>query len=236
MEHLETPRIMLNERDTYHATGLVKLSDNQEARQHGGELILPFGIENESSLQEVIRSNWVAELTGANAVEDPDGSKHDIHRERALVNPPKSISISLARFRMKPDPAGGWAKNSRGEDIVGIPKLAFDRFGQPIREKLHTCISHLTDNITFPTLDHEGGITETSYTPTSIICHYGGESANSGHYATYRKEGENWIQLNDAQVLSVNLGDPMDPNYPNTMTHRQFLERNAYVINFRKVT
>ena len=84
MEHLETPRIMLNERDTYRVTGQVRPSDNQQARQHGGELIIPFGIEKTSSLQEIIHSNWVANLSGPNALEDPDGSKHDIHRERAL--------------------------------------------------------------------------------------------------------------------------------------------------------
>lgn len=233
MEHLETPRVLLEERDTYHTTGEVRPSDNQQARQYGGELMIPFGIEKESSLQEVIHSNWIADLTGANAVEDPNGSKHDIRRERALVNPPNSITISLSRFRMKPDPEGGWAQNSQGKEIVGVPKLALDDFGDPIREKLHTPISHLTDNVTFPTRDHEGTQTETTYAPCSIICHYGGESANSGHYATFRKENDEWLLVNDAQVTQIHLDDLMADG--SDMTYRNFLEQNAYVVNFRRV-
>ncbi len=233
MEYLETPRVLLEERDTYHATGQVRLSDNQQARQHGGELIVPCGIEKESSLQEVIHSNFIADLTGPEAVEDPNGSKHDIHRERALVNPPDSITISLSRFRMKPNPEGGWAQNSRGEEILGVPKLAVDNLGRPIREKLHTPISHLTDNITLPTRDHDGAQTETTYAPSSIICHYGGESANSGHYATYRKEGEEWFLVNDAQVTPVNLDHLMADR--GGITHRQFLERNAYVVSLKQL-
>ncbi len=233
MEHLETPRILLEERDTYHETGQARPSDNQEARQHGGELIVPFGVEQQSSLQEVIHSNWTAELTGANALEDADGSKHDVHRERALVHPPDSITISLARFRMKPDPEGGWAQNSRGEEIIGIPKLALDHLGRPIREKLHTPISHLTDHVTFPTRDHEGVKTETTYAPSSIICHYGGESANSGHYATFRKENETWFLVNDAQVTQTDLDAPIADG--SNMTYRNFLEENAYIVNFRKL-
>ena len=233
MEHLETPRIMLNERDTYHATRSARVSYNEEARQSGGELIVPFGIKEESSLQEVIHSNWVADLTGDNALEDPNGSKHDIRRERALVNPPNSITISLTRFRMKPAQEGGWAQNSRGQEIIGVPKIAVDSLGRTIREKLHTPISHLTDNVTFPTRDHEGAQAEATYTPTSIICHYGGESANSGHYATYRKENEGWFLVNDAQVTPVHLDDLMADR--GNITHRQFLEENAYVVNFKKV-
>ena len=232
MEHLETPRIMLNECDTYLATGTIRVSDNQERRQSGGELILPFGIEKESSLQEVIHSNWVAELSGANAIENLDGSKDSIHRKRTLVNPPDSITISLTRFRMKPDLKGGWAQNSRGEEIIGVPKIAVDSSGSPIREKLRTPISHLTDNVTFPTHDHEVAPTKTTYRPTSIICHYGGESADAGHYATFCKEDEAWFLLNDEQVTRVNLDDPMPDS---KMTYQKFLEENAYVVNFRKV-
>lgn len=233
MEYLETPRVVLEERDTYHATGQVRPSDNQQERQDGGELIVPFGIEKASSLQEVIHSNWIADHTGANALKDPDGSKHDVHKERALVNPPDSITISLSRFRMKPDPKGGWAQDSKGKEIVGVPKLAVDNLGHPIREKLKTPISHLTDNVTFSTRNHEGEQTETTYAPSSIICHYGGESANSGHYATYCKEGENWFLVNDAQVTQVNLDAPMA--HGSNTTYRNFLEENAYVVNFRKI-
>ena len=234
MEHLETPRILLEEKDTYLETGELRLSDNQQARQQGGELIVPFGVEKEGSLQEVINSNWVAKLTGANAVEDPDGSKHDIQRERALVNQPDSITISLARFRMKPDPTGGWAKNSRGEDIIGVPKLAIDASGRTIPEKLHIPISHLTDDITFPCHHHEGAQTETIYTPTSIICHYGGQSANSGHYAIFRKENEAWFLVNDAQVIPINLDGTIA--HGSDMTYRNFLEKNAYVVNLKMAT
>jgi ubiquitin C-terminal hydrolase len=134
---------------------------------------------------------------------------------------------------MKPDPNGGWAKDSKKKDIVGKPKIAVDEHGNHIREKLNTPISGSAGDITLPT---HGAQKQTTYTPTSIICHYGGESANSGHYFTYRKEGDQWFWANDAQVTPVNLKDPIyqDRN-GKSISHQAFLERNAYVISYHKV-
>lgn len=234
MEYVGTPTITIKEIDTYRA-GDPKAGQRREApRGHDeGNFILPFGVsEKPTSVVEMIHTNWSADLDD---IEDPHDffSKHNICRERFLLDPPASMAISLARFRMKPDPAGGWAKNSRGEDIVGVPRLALDHNGNSIPEKLHTSISRLTDDISFPTYTEDGAPTQTRYTPTSIICHYGRQSASSGHYATYLKKNEEWFLVNDSQVTQVHLDTPMAEGAP--MTHRTFLEQNAYVINFKKM-
>ena len=224
-----TPALIKDERVYRNLDHSEIVRTEQNIRQNAGNFVLPFGIEEATSLQEVIRSNFVSDIT-QDSGEAIDGIS--IFTERRLSNPPDSFTISLSRFRMKPDPAGGWATNSRGDDIVGKPKLLVDAQGHTIPEKLHTSISRLTDDINFPAHDHEGTETQTSYTPISIICHYGGKSANSGHYATYRKENEAWFLVNDAQVTPVNLDDLMADR--GNITHRQFLEQNAYVVNFRK--
>jgi len=234
MEYTGTSRTLLEEKDTYLTGPLanqLRLVENQQGRQQGGELIIPFGVEQPATIQKVIESNLVADLSN---IKDIDLSQHDIHRERRLLNPPDSISISLARFRMMPDKNGGWAKNSKGEDIVGVSNLAIDAYGQAIPEKLQTRISGLLDKVIFPTSNEDGIETQTTYDPTLMSCHYGGQSANSGHYATYLKKGNQWYLFNDARVTAVRLDDLMPPY--RTQTYRAFLERNAYVINYRKVT
>ncbi len=86
----------------------------------------------------------------------------------------------------------------------------------------------------------------TQYTPTSIICHLG-ESMNSGHYVTYRQKEEKWYLINDDKVEEINLNDAPQPSFgkipdagnsnggEKEMTHQEFIERNAYVINYRNI-
>jgi ubiquitin C-terminal hydrolase len=209
MDYIALPRVLLEEKDTYIVTGQPRLIENQAGRQHGGELILPFSIEKSGSFQEVIHFNWSEDITGENGIIE-NGKRHDIHKEKSLSNAPDAITLSLKRFTA--------AKDTKGNFVA---------------RKLNTPISGSADDITFPT---HGAQKQTTYTPTSIICHYGGESANSGHYFTYRKEGDQWFWANDAQVTRVDLNDPIyqDRN-GKSISHREFLEQNAYVISYRKV-
>lgn len=106
--------------------------------------------------------------------------------------------------------------------------------GQAVSEKLHTPITGIINNISLPTSHDDGSIaTDTTYIPSSIICHEGGESANCGHYVTYYKRGNDWFLINDDHVTQVNLEAPVDNNP--SMSHQKFLEQNAYIISYRKL-
>lgn len=211
IEYVGTPPIQIKERDTYRAGDLkTGKREIQEQRENKKELLFSFGFEviGEAatiSADEMIHSNWNTELDN---VEDDDLSRHNIHRQEVLANPPESFTISLKRFAIN--------------------------FDSGRAEKVHTPITGLINPITLPVDTEEGKPDHALYSPTSIICHYGGASANSGHYATYRKEGDQWYHINDALVERViSLDDPMYKN--SSVTHCQFLERNAYIVNYRKI-
>ena len=61
--------------------------------------------------------------------------------------------------------------------------------------------TYIPKKITFKTIDS----VEYNYTPISIICHQGGQSANSGHYVNYSKNIENskWYLYNDIKVYEI---------------------------------
>jgi hypothetical protein len=225
MELLDTPRAKVEETAHYfdsatdiHVTKLIAAQ-----AQGAGLLILPFGVEEPTTIQDAIISNWNEEVPIEEGIKDVVGTKHAFHREIKLANPPASLTLSLKRFTYGPDSRGQWGP-----------------------QKLRTPISGLTGDVRIPVKPLEEGAAElATYTPSSIICHYGGESANSGHYATYRREGENWFILNDSEVERVaNLEEPSGYKFKELgihdhgeemMSHGEFLECNAYIVSYRRV-
>jgi hypothetical protein len=133
--------------------------------------------------------------------------------------PPESLTISLSRFAFHTD---------RGSI------------------KLTTPLLETMEPVTFRYYQEAASEShEAFYTPSSIICHYGEGSANSGHYVTYRKQNDQWYLLNDSTTTPVDLDETPDPTFGTLvledqtrrdMTHREFLERNAYVINYQRAS
>jgi ubiquitin C-terminal hydrolase len=69
------------------------------------------------------------------------------------------------------------------------------------------------------------------YQPVSIVCHLG-NNPTSGHYVTYQNDGGTWKLINDDTVTEVTN---MDSPYIGTDSHRDIINKNAYVIDLRKV-
>jgi ubiquitin C-terminal hydrolase len=211
MAHLDLPRVSFKEKDTYLSGGKKgqerTINEPQENRMQDGELILPMDITGGRSIQGVINQDISYDITGDNGIKEGD-EKYDIHKEKSLLNPPDVITISLKRFSTKKDAKGKF-----------------------VASKLSNPISGITNPITFPTYHDGKNSRKTTYTPISIICHSGQSCVNSGHYITYRKEGDQWFCVNDGEVKKVKLN-----SFFSFLVHRRFLKENAYVISYRKVS
>ncbi|MBM3856856.1 MAG: hypothetical protein FJ390_02700 [Verrucomicrobia bacterium] len=170
-----------------------------------------LALHHSRPLQDIVNFNYLTEhLTGDEKVNlNPDNDRAerlDAQQTMTLTDPPNSITISIKRF-------------------------AYDR-AERSSKRLPTPITDLTAPLTLPTNNHR----LTQYNTSSIICHYGGDSVASGHYATFVNNEGTWHLINDGQVTPIpNLNARMYPDSERTtFTYEEFLQKNAYVVNYRK--
>jgi len=231
MECLQLPRARFREEDTYAHTGATRNTDAQNSNIPG-DLIIPLSLSTACSIHELISSNFSSEISG---VAGPNNSRNNFIRKKFLTTPPAFITFSLSRFRMKPDPQGGLAKDSKGVDIIGKPKLFLNAQGNPVPEKLNTRITDILSDIVLPLVSNNAVTQQYAlYTPSAIICHNSGISANSGHYVTFVHEGNNWYLINDDKVTLIdNFNQVISQKSDSPFTLKNFIEENAYLISYR---
>lgn len=61
------------------------------------------------------------------------------------------------------------------------------------------------------------------YELKSMICHLG-ESANTGHYTSIVKHGENWLHFDDGRPVR---------EYRSLKTVSAYTEKSAYILSYR---
>ncbi len=101
-------------------------------------------------------------------------------------------------------------------------KLFYFENNTPKKIDFYTYIPEL---ITFTTNDS----IVYNYTPISIICHQGGQSANSGHYINYSKDIQNnkWYLYNDINVYEI-----LDNSLNKSIEKNKY---NPYVILLKRI-
>jgi ubiquitin C-terminal hydrolase len=79
-------------------------------------------------------------------------------------------------------------------------------------------------------------VNDHSYKPVSIVCHLGRE-ISSGHYVTYQNDRGTWRLINDDKVTLVHdmKSDSGFGDNHNLISHEDFIKRNAYVIDLKKL-
>lgn len=231
MECLNIPHAHFQEEDTDVNTGASRNTQTQYGNEMG-DLIIPLAISTSCLIQKLITENFSSELSDVQVSSD---GRHNFTRKKLLTTPPNSITFSLSRFRLKPDPQGGWAQNSKGEDIIGTPKLFINAQGYCVPEKLDTPIIGTLGDIFVPLVNNNAATQQNArYTPSAIICHGSGISANSGHYIAFVHEGNNWHLINDHLVFRIDtFNQVISPTENPLYTYKDFIDQNAYIISYR---
>ena len=153
--------------------------------------IKPFGSPAMSSVQEALDNFLQTErVNGSESNAYVDGEK-----QFKFIKAPQSLIIQLKRYEL---------------DYM---TMQTKRVSNPVK----------VDAIEVPIYDEEGKEKSTAiYSPVAVEVHasLGGNSLNFGHYYTYVKEGEYWIEHNDSRPPFIKYDAEGD------------ISRNAYLIKY----
>ncbi|MFZ4116612.1 MAG: ubiquitin carboxyl-terminal hydrolase [Chthoniobacterales bacterium] len=214
------------------------------------EGIIPLEIQSQrpSPLESLVTASWNDDTMKLR--DEFTNEQLSVQKAWSLKNPPLSLTFQIKRFgcvKLPHEEGGVYLKHREDHDDVNLKgkdnveagafhPAYLDKSGRPMAVKLNTPITGITEPVNVPT---KGSTEQTKYTPSSIICHYGEGLANSGHYVTYLKKGNNWYLKNDKKVTKCNDLHALSPfgasgRNGKNLTHLEFLERNAYVINYQR--
>ncbi|MBA95118.1 MAG: hypothetical protein CMP21_05110 [Rickettsiales bacterium] len=153
-------------------------SDVKSSTQVETYHIVDLPIKDQKSLKQAIASFQAPEMmTGDDQYETSEGQKVDATKTTKLVEQQSTITFGLKRFEYE---------RSTGAD----GRVQHDE------KKINLEV----------TIDQSLTIDDKNYELTSVLIHQG-DTTRTGHYYTYRKEGEQWFQYNDSCVTPVDLRD-----------------------------